>query len=242
MKMDILKRELIQKSPLRAIIHENDSLPSPGGFGAVLARAGLGKTALLVQIAIDNMLRDKRVLHISMGDPVRKICLWYEEVYRNMTSSYESHQTGPLWETVLSNRFIMTFNINKFSMPKFKERLADLTEQAIFHPEIILFDGLPFHDNSEGILSELKQFAEKGGFRVWFTVKTHRNALETDILAGVLPEPISDHSDFFDLALQIRPEQEKIVLKVIKSITDVDGRNVSVLVDPTTMLAREEAV
>ncbi len=241
MKIDILRQELIHKSPLRAIIHENNSIPEPGGFGAVLARAGLGKTALLVQIAMDNMLQNKKVLHISMGDPVRKICLWYEEVYRNMTTAYESHQAGSLWETLLSKRFIMTFNVNKFSMPKFYERLADLTEQGIFYPDAIVFDGLPFHDDIEDILTELKDFAGKDKLCIWFTVKTHRNALETNLSAELLPEPLSKYSDIFDIALQIRPEQEKIVLKVIKSAGNVEPLNLSVLMDPATMLAKQEA-
>ena len=49
-----------------------DILPQ-GGFGAVLARAGVGKTALLVQLALNTMLRDKNVLHISLNDPVNKV-------------------------------------------------------------------------------------------------------------------------------------------------------------------------
>lgn len=52
---------LVQQNPLRVLNmgRENNQM------GLVMARAGLGKTALLVQIALDAILRGKRVIHVS---------------------------------------------------------------------------------------------------------------------------------------------------------------------------------
>ena len=47
---------LTQQNPLRVLNMSKDSQ-----MGLVMARAGLGKTALLVQIALDAILRGKRV-------------------------------------------------------------------------------------------------------------------------------------------------------------------------------------
>ncbi len=41
-------------------------------MGLVMARAGLGKTAILVQFALDCMLLGNKVLHVSIGEGVDK--------------------------------------------------------------------------------------------------------------------------------------------------------------------------
>jgi len=81
----MLIKELVQQNPLRLMIKETEGLPSEGGFGAVLARAGVGKTAFLVQLALNHLLRDINVLHISLDDPVNKVSLWYKEVFQHLT-------------------------------------------------------------------------------------------------------------------------------------------------------------
>ncbi|MBW2600630.1 MAG: cytoplasmic protein, partial [Deltaproteobacteria bacterium] len=43
----MLKKDLILRNPLRLIGYEGDDILSDGQFGAVLARAGVGKTAFL---------------------------------------------------------------------------------------------------------------------------------------------------------------------------------------------------
>ena len=83
-----MKKELILRNPLRLMGDETDDIIPEGGFGAVLARAGVGKTALLVQLAVNALLRGNNVLHISLNDPVKKVSLWYKEVFNHLTKPY----------------------------------------------------------------------------------------------------------------------------------------------------------
>ena len=53
----MLKNELILSNPLKRMGFESDDILKQGEFGAVMARAGVGKTALLVQLALNSMLR-----------------------------------------------------------------------------------------------------------------------------------------------------------------------------------------
>jgi hypothetical protein len=57
-----------------------------------------------------------------------------------------------LWDAILPHRFIMTFKVEGFSVPKLEERLTDLTEQGIFFPNMIILDGLPFTENVRSLL------------------------------------------------------------------------------------------
>ena len=92
----MLKKELIFRNPLGLMGHEAEDILHSGAFGAILARAGLGKTAILVQLALDSLLRSKKVLHISLNDSVKKVCLWYEEVFRNIADQYNIRQIEQL--------------------------------------------------------------------------------------------------------------------------------------------------
>jgi len=130
----MLKKDLALRNPLRLIGKENQDILSKGGFGAVLARAGVGKTALMVQLSLETLLRGKNVLHVSLSDPVNKVNLWYQEVFQNLAKQYNAQQVNQLWESILHNRFIMTFKVEGFSVPKLAERMTDLTEQNIFTP------------------------------------------------------------------------------------------------------------
>jgi hypothetical protein len=192
----MLKSYLIEHNPLLPLENgDNEILPSDG-FGAVTARAGVGKTAFIVQVALNTLLKNRSVLHISLNDPVNKVSLWYEKVFRDIAGGAQP-ETDPaevsrLWDSLLPNRFIMTFRSESFNGATLDERLTDLTEQGIFNPQTILIDGLPFdRADVRPVLQALKELAGVRRIPFWFTVRTHRHeAPEADgtpvQLAGLL--------------------------------------------------------
>ncbi len=233
--MIMLKKELILQNPLRFLENETGDILYEGGFGAVLARAGVGKTAILVQLAFNTILKGKNVLHISLDDPVNKLTLWYKEVFNNLTKQYESIETNPIWEAILPHRFIMTFRVEGFSTSKLEERLTDLIEQNIFSPQMIIIDGFNFKEDVRASLSDLKRLAKKYSLYVWFSVKTHRH--EEPGPDG-MPAQILEVSDLFDLVIQLQPEGKEIHVKTLKGATaDSDQR--TLLLDPSTMLLKD---
>lgn len=230
----MIKKELILQNPLRFIGDETEDILSEGGFSAVLARAGVGKTALLVQLALNTLLRGKNVLHISLDDPVKKISLWYKEVFHHLTKSYDVKETNRLWEDILPHRFIMTFKVEGFSVPKLEERLTDLKEQNIFSPQVVFIDGLHFNENVRTSLSELKNLAKNHSLHLWFTVMTHRH--EKPGPHG-MPAPFSDVADLFDIVIQLQPEGKEIHVETLKG-TPADSDRPALLLDPATMLVK----
>ena len=210
---EMLKTDLIMKNPLRLMGHQTDDILGDGGFGAVLARAGVGKTALLVQLAINAQLRNQNVLHIALKDPVKKVCLWYDEVFRNIIQHYDVPDHDKLWEEIIPHRFIMTFRVEGFSVPVLEERLTGLMEQGIFVPKMIVIDGFPFQDDIRKPLEDLKKMAGTHGFQVWFTVTTHRH--ETPGSDG-FPPAFSPVADLFEVAIQLLPQGKEILIKSIK--------------------------
>ncbi|MFO7970750.1 MAG: AAA family ATPase [Desulfobacterales bacterium] len=231
----MIKKEFILQNPLRFIGDETEDILPEGGFGAVLARAGVGKTALLVQLALHTLIKSKYVLHISLDDPVNKISLWYKEVFRNLTQSFEAKKKNKLWEDLLPYRFIMTFKVEGFSVPKLEERLTDLKEQNIFSPQVVLIDGFQFNDGVRTSLAEFKKLAQNHSVHVWFSVKTHRH--ETHDPEG-MPPSLLDVSDLFDIVIQLRHEGKKIHVMTLKG-GPPDSDRPALFLDPATMLVKD---
>ncbi|MCX5838843.1 MAG: AAA family ATPase [Deltaproteobacteria bacterium] len=234
----MLKKELILRNPLRQLGFETEDILSAGEFGAVLAHAGVGKTALLVQLAMNGMLRSRNVLHISLNDPVNKVNLWYNELFHHLAGSYEGAQTSRLWESVLPHRFIMTFRVESFTVPKLKERLNDLTVQGIFSPAMMIIDGLHFDESLRADLNDLKALAAGNGMHVWFTVHTHRH--ESPGKDG-LPGSFSAIAGLFDLVLELQPEHADVHIKRLRG-KESSPAGPALLLDPSTMLIKDNRI
>ncbi|MDY6953025.1 MAG: AAA family ATPase [Thermodesulfobacteriota bacterium] len=232
----MLEKDLILRNPLRRMGQETEDILPEGGFGAVLARAGVGKTAFLVQLALNSMLKSKNVVHISLDDPVKKVCLWYEEVVRNIADQYHVKQMDQLWEAILQHRFVMTFKVESFSVPKLEERLTDLTEQGIFYPQMILIDGLPVDETAGQSLSDLKTLAKESSIPVWFALRTHRHE---EPGADGMPPQLSAFAHLFEVVIQLQPVEKEIHVKALKGVAAPSGHP-SLLLDPSTMLVKDK--
>jgi hypothetical protein len=235
--LKMLKNDLIFRNPLR-VMQKDESVDTlaEGGFGAVLARAGVGKTALLVQLALNSMLRGKNVLHISLNDPVNKVNLWYEEVFRHIARQYAVKQANELWNTLLPHRFIMTFRVEGFSVPKLEERLTDLTAQSIFTPHMIIIDGFPFNESTRAQLSELKILAKKLGCHMWFTVRTHRDEAPDP---NGMPRQLDNVADLFEVIIQLQPDGKEIHIRALKG-REAEANESILFLDPSTMLITDD--
>ncbi|MEJ2101127.1 MAG: cytoplasmic protein [Desulfobacterales bacterium] len=228
----MLKNEFVFKNPLRQMGYKSDDILLPGEFGAVMARAGVGKTAFLVQLALHSMLREKNVLHISLNNPVKKVSLSYIEVFNRITTQYNIKQTGQLWDIGLPHRFIMTFRVEGFSVPKLEERLTDLIEQDIFKPAMMIIDNIPFDDSVRQDLNELKKLALRQGMRVWFSVRTHRHE---EPGPNGLPVQLSEVAELFEVAIELIPKGKQIQIKAFKG-PGSEADFPDLMLDPATML------
>ena len=230
----MLKNDLILCNPLRVMGSEKEDILNAGELGAVLARAGVGKTAFLVQLSLNALLRDKNVLHISLIDPVDKVSLWYKEVFHLIAQQYKLDQMNQLWDSLLPHRFIMTFRVEGFSVPKLEERLADLMEQEIFRPQMIIVDGFPFDETVQQPLMEFQNLIQGHGMPAWFTVRTHRHE-EPD--PDGIPMQLAQTYDLFKIAIQLLPMGKEIHVKAIKG-GEAFSEQLDLRLDPSTMLIK----
>jgi hypothetical protein len=233
--MIMIKKEIIQRNPLLNLGYENEDVLNNGGFGAILAYAGVGKTALLVQMALHAMMHEQSVLHVSLNDAVSKVDVWYHELFQDMASKYDAADIKECWEKILTYRFIMTFRVEGFSVPKLEERLTDLMQQNIFKPHTVILDGLKFDESGRGLLLELKELAKKYSMRIWFTVHTHRHEPPQE---NGLPLSFLHVADLFDVLVQLAAKGPEVYIKALKGQSP-DAKQDALLLDPATMLIKE---
>ncbi len=232
----MFKKDLILRNPLRSFGRAGEELMKAGHFGAVLAPAGVGKTAFIVQLALNAMLQEKNVLHISLDEPVTKVNLWYEKLFQDLTGRSKWTKLDGVLEDLLPHRFIMTFRVEGFTVPKLEERLTDLTAQGIFKPEMVLIDGFPFGEAARERLMALKLLAGRLGGYAWFTVHTHRHEKPS---ADGLPPSLAEAGDLFDVILQLEPKGADIVIQSLRGVAS-DAAEGRLRLDPATMLLRDE--
>ncbi|MBU0944680.1 MAG: hypothetical protein KJ804_03920 [Proteobacteria bacterium] len=234
------KEDLVSNNPLRALGLEKIEEGEGRCAGLVMARAGLGKTAILVQIALDSMLRNNKVLHVSIGEGVEKTRIWYDDILKLMDQEKKIKGFPELAADVMQHRMIMTFKESGFNAAILEERMADMVQQDIFKPACLVIDGFDFTaPESESSLHELKDLMEKNDLQmIWFSAVCHRD--DTRVSANGVPAPCHKVDSFFDTVLLISPEDNALKLKTLKCPAACSlGAGKFLLLDPATMLIKQ---
>lgn len=225
----MLKKDLIEKNPIRHLKGEGGTQDA-GRMGLVMARAGVGKTALLVQIALDSLLNDKQVVHVSVGQTIDKTKLWYEDMFKDIAAGCGLENAGAIHDEIMRHRMIITFNEAKFSRAKVEERLNDLIQQNVIHPSCMVVDGFDFGKTDRAVLEEVQVMARAMNLNVWFSA-----LCEDDSTA------CHGMDDLFDTVVVLQPAPEKgcLDLNIVKGSSAVSKCGKLLKLDPITFMIKE---
>ncbi len=232
----MLKEDLILKNPLRVISPADKGKTEAPKMGLLISRAGLGKTAILVQIAIDSMLRGKKVLHVSIGQTLEKTKIWYDDIFHNIASAVNLDGAAEIEEELMTQRMIMTFNVESFGVAKLRERLKDLIDQNIFRPDCILVDGFDCSASPDKIFGKMAELAEDLNVEIWFSAICHRD--DARVSKSGVPAPCHETDNMFDTIIFLLPDAEKkcVGLKILKHGGKFDVDKSGLTLDPSTLL------
>ena len=230
-----MANELIVNNPLRALgLEDKADGKVQAMMGLVMARAGLGKTAILVQFALDCMLLGNKVLHVSIGEGVDKTRTWYDDILSLLTDG-EKIESIP---EVMKNRMIMTFKESSFSKALLEERLDDLVQQNIYKPECLIIDGYDFDNNDKKSLEDLRDFMNERGLKmIWFSAVSHRG--DNRVSLDGVPAPCHEVDSLFDTVLLINPEGDAMKLDIVKCDSCSVDPGSTLMLDPSTMLIKQ---
>ena len=227
----MLKKDLIKSSPVCKILNP-DSI-NQVKFGAVLSRAGVGKTQFLVQIALTRLLNNEKTLHISLNDPMEKINLRYMDSYSNLVDSIgyvDPQKAKRLWEDINQLKVGIAYNESSFAPKKIAEYLNSFKKNNDELPSLLVIDGLNFEKDLSNLLDQLENLSETFNISIWFSMRTHR---EESLCSDGYPKQLDKVKDRFDKALFLNPKDNKIEATVLKNGEDKDRKYI---LDPATMM------
>ncbi|CAK8712926.1 Cytoplasmic protein [Candidatus Electronema halotolerans] len=224
---------LVKQNPLRVL-----KLTGSRKMGLIMARTGVGKTALLVQIALDSILRGNRVVHISIGETLDKTKLWYDDMLQVILQECSVTKPHELIDMVRQHRMIMTFKAGTFDRARLEERLGDLIEQNIFKPDCVVIDGFDFTATDHGNLEEVRELMESLRLQTWFSATSHRE--DERVSPSGVPAPCHELDGLFETVILLKPEQDHILLEILRKDGQKDEGGSHLGLDPATMMVRQE--
>jgi hypothetical protein len=186
-----------------------------GEMGVLLARAGVGKTACLTHIALEQLLRGQPVLHVCIDEMPEKIKVWYAEFMKNLTASQPRDALAKLQSRIEPLRFILAYLHHTFNPGKLEQSLLNLKDQAKFNPSMVVLDGLDFDRVSRSTIEALQDFARRNGVSIWMSARTHRHISVTNERG--IPYPCHEIDDVFHTIVLLEPVTNAVQVKVLKN-------------------------
>jgi len=120
-------KELSERNPLRLFEHSIHGGLGPGNIGVVVARHGIGKTAFLVGIALDDAIRGRRVLHVSLDKTVNHVREFYDEIFMDLARSAGLEDLASARLDMERHRLIHTYAGGTFTVEKLRHSMEFLT-------------------------------------------------------------------------------------------------------------------
>lgn len=229
-------RELISKSPIRAFEDALDGGLGRGNLGVLVSQHGVGKSACMVHLALDKIIQDLNVVHVSFGANVEHMMNWYKEVFREITDFRSLEDAVDVYETIRRNRVMMNFSQENTSVETIINSLGTLIRQGSFKADAIFFDGYKLTVAAEEDVRKIKQFAQEMNVEVWFSVSPVRPDVQFDEYG--VPESMNPYKPIIDVlvGLHYNDERSRVIMTIVKCKDREIPRPSGVSLDPKTML------
>lgn len=224
-------------SPLRVLERSCRKGLGRGNLGALVARAGVGKTACLIHIALDKLFRKERLVHVSLEDVPEKITSYYSVIYSDLMKALRLQGEHELKLLMDRNRLILAYLNQSFEIRRLRENLKNLVERIDFAPDSLIVDGLDFSRTGREVIQGFKDLAAEFQVEIWFSALSPSK--EKESAGPAVPFPRNDVEDLFSIIIQLLPTQAGVHLKLLKDHEAPATEDVGVKLDPNTFLVIE---
>ncbi len=232
----VYQKEVSERSPLRVFERSTNGGLGRGNVGVVMSRAGVGKTAFLVGVALDDLMRDRKVLHINTEDPLDKVRAFYDEVFHDLAESTKLENRAGVHLEVERNRIIHTYTNGAFSMDKMRAAIDMARELMHFEPYCMVVDGYPqFRHNTEDEIRAFKDLAVELNCEMWLNCRTQRDD-ECDE-RGV-PNFLARFEEYLSVMVRLDPAADHVKLELLKDHDNSHVSNLFIELDPRTLLLK----
>ena len=223
------RKYLNARSPLRLLEKGLHGGLGSGNLGFVLAGHGVGKTAFLVGMALDEMLRGGTVLHVAMDQTVAHVRAHYDTTYETLASSTQLEDAAVTHAEIDRHRSIRAYSPDAFTASKLREAVK-VEFEAGNKPSLILLEGIDLEEFGRDQVLDLQALAKELDVELWMTVACSGEKIES------LPPTVQSLEDAASVILALEPGTDSVGLRAVKDHENPDVSALHVALDPKTLL------
>ena len=231
------RKEINLQSPMRILETSIHGGLGRGNLGVVMSRAGVGKTAALVQIGLDDLMRERRVLHIALGeDQLDHVRAWYEALFDDMARVCELEEKETVRRQIASRRIIQAHTNTVLTAEQLVHTLQLFGTHLDFRPDALLVDGFDWEADEAQVgasLVALKAAARELDAELWMTAQTHREV--TGAHPTEVPAPCAAWVGKIDVALRLEPHDNHVQIRLLKDHDHEPVAETHLALQPDTM-------
>jgi hypothetical protein len=195
----------------------------------VLAGHGVGKTSFLVGVAVDELLRSGRVLHVSLSHTVSHVRAHYDTVFEELAASTHREDEGLIHGESDRGRSIRVYPANSLSTAKLRDAVK-LESEAGAKPTLLVLEGLELSSLARGDVEDIKALAVELDAEIWLESSSRE---EREIQ---MPEALASLGDLVGVILALEPANGAVRLRALKDHDNPDVSDLHVSLDPRTLL------
>lgn len=231
----MIREDFIRVSPLKILQHSSRGGLGSGSLGVFIARAGVGKTACLIHIALDNLFKKQKLIHVSVGESPEKITAYYSVILNDLRKVLGDLPGSDEEDLIVErNRMILAYLGLSFSVDMLDKSLQNMIDSIEFKPDTLIIDGIDFEKVEKSFFADIKKLANKYRTGVWFSALSHRHIGEKN--ERRIPYPCNRLDDLFDVIIHLDPTDKGIFLRLLKDYDVTKVPDTSIQLDPTTFL------
>ncbi len=233
----MVREELIKRSPLRIFERSIHGGLGKGNLGVITSRHGVGKTACLVHIATDKLLRDEQVIHVSFSQNVGHVIAWYEDIFKEISGKRSLERAMDVHDEIIRHRVIMNFSQQDVSVDQIANSLKAMIHEGGFLADAVFFDGYRMTVAGEEDLDRIKALAEDLNIEIWFSVSPLDSAVPVNRYG--IPKTLESFADKLDVLIGLAYQDDKIIMTAVKDHEVLEPAEMAIVLDPKTMLISE---
>jgi hypothetical protein len=210
----------------------------PGELGVIASPSGIGKTSVLVQIALDKLLQGKKVIHVSFTKHTDYVLAWYEDIFDEFISKKNLEHEEDVKNDIVKNRVLMKFNQEGLTVDQIIKSISALIKDGGFAANYIIIDGYHFSPHEKENISRIKEFARELGLSIWYSCTVNEGESSYD--KKNIPLILKEYEELFDVIVLLGPKQDHIKLEVSRDRDLANTEHLALKLDPKTLLILEE--
>lgn len=234
----MVKQELIQRSAVRVFEKSIHGGLKNGDIGVIASSKGVGKTAVLVQIALDKLLQGKKVIHVSFTQHTDYVIAWYEDIFAEISKRKNLEHAMEVKSDLVKNRVLMNFNQDGVTGDQILRSLRAMIVDGGFKADALIVDGFDFTRSTVERLADVKKFAAELGLEVWYTCNVASEEPAFD--KRNIPLVLKDYLDVIDVVVVLEPKQDFIQFSVTKDRGTYNPNALELKLDTKTLLIAEK--